>query len=157
MIGNPAYALYTPDNVKVEKLSRNFLLTLVAYIDPNLYKSFYSIYKEQTAERKYNKWVNYTIDIKSDILEKVKQFVPTDQNNSGNKSFKLTKNHMPNCTFKKSEIQNINIRNHSYQNMADTLPKKSIKIMLNSGNNDSSNLLSFEKKKLNKKILILIK
>ena len=101
MIGNSAYSLYTPDNVKVEKFSINFLLTLVAYIDPNFYKSFYSIYKEQTAERKYNEWVNYTIDVKSDILEKVKQFVPIDSNNSGNKSFKLTKNHIPNYSFKK--------------------------------------------------------
>ena len=33
MLGNPAYALYTPDNINIEKLSRDFLLKLVAYID----------------------------------------------------------------------------------------------------------------------------
>lgn len=55
MLSNPAYALYTPDNVNVQKLSRDFLLTLVAFIDPNLYKSFYSINKDQMAERRYNK------------------------------------------------------------------------------------------------------
>ena len=56
MIGNYRYALYSPDNVKAEKLSRNFFLTLFAYID--LYKYFYSIYKEQISARKYNKWIN---------------------------------------------------------------------------------------------------
>ena len=50
MLSNPIYALYTPDNMKIEKLSREFLLTLVAYLDPELYKIFYSIYKDQTMQ-----------------------------------------------------------------------------------------------------------
>ena len=36
MIGNPTYALYVPDNTKIKKLLRDFLLTLFAYIDPIL-------------------------------------------------------------------------------------------------------------------------
>ena len=68
MLGKSAYVLYKPDKIMVEKLSRNFLLT---FIDPTLYKSFYSIYKQQMTDRKYNEWINYNIEIKSDILTKV--------------------------------------------------------------------------------------
>ena len=102
MIGNPAYAIYTPDNTNIEKLSRDFLLTLVAYIDPKLYKKFYSIYKEQSMERRFNKWCNYSIDINSDILQKVKQFVPINENQGKSRAFQLTKNHINNNTFKKN-------------------------------------------------------
>ena len=63
MLSNPTYALYTTDNTNIVKI-------IVAYVDPNLYKSFYSIYKEQTMQIKFNKWNNYSIDIKSDILQK---------------------------------------------------------------------------------------
>lgn len=108
MMGNPTYALYTPDNTNIEKLSREFLLTLVAYIDPELYKNFYSIYKQQTMERKFNKWSNYTIDIKSDILQKIKQFVPIELDQGRNSGFQLTKNHVNNYTFK--EGRNMTMR-----------------------------------------------
>lgn len=134
MIGNPVYGLYTPDNVNVEKLSRGFLLTLVAYIDPNLYKSFYSIYKEQTTERRLNKWTNYTIDIKPDILSKVRQFVPTEDNQTGNKSFKLTKNHTVNDTFKKVDTVNLNTRTNRQQ-------MNYINIKLNPNPNKLDNLI----------------
>jgi len=117
MIGNYRYALYTPDNVKAEKLSRNFLLTLVAYIDPDLYKSFYSIYKEQISARKYNKWINYTIDVESNVLSKIKEYIPTDGSSTGNKSFKLSKNHMPNYTFKKEGVIGTNLNNNSDGNV----------------------------------------
>ena len=146
MLGNPAYALYTPDNVNVEKLSRDFLLTLVAFIDPNLYKSFYSIYKDQMAERKYSKWINYTIDVKADIMAKVKQFAPTDINSSGNKSFKLSKNHIPNFTFKKAEPLNLNSKDDTHINVIHINPKKITTKSVNSGDNKLSNLLSKEKR-----------
>jgi hypothetical protein len=149
MIGNPEYALYTPDNVNVEKLSRDFLLTLVAYIDPNLYKSFYSIYKEQMAERRYNKWINYTIDVKADIMAKVKQFAPTDINTSGNKSFKLSKNHIPNYTFKKADSLNINSNDNTHNNVIHINPKKKATKSVNSSDNKLLNLLSKEKRMQN--------
>ena len=136
MIGNLAYALYTPDNINVEKLSRNFLLTLVAFIDPNLYRSFYSIYKQQMTDRKYNKWINYNIEIRSDILAKVQKFVPININSAGNKSFKLTKNHIPNNTFKRSEKVNINFQNNAQNNIINSQPKKEIKISINKNKND---------------------
>ena len=111
MLSNPAYALYKPDNTNIEKLSREFLLTLVAYVDPNLYKSFYSIYKEQTMQTKFNKWNNYS--------KKLKQFIPIDSNNSGSRSFKLTKNHLPNYALKESVAGNNNSHNSVYQNNMD--------------------------------------
>ena len=57
------------------------------------------------------------IEIKSDILAKVQEFVPTNINNAGNKSFKLTKNHMPNNTFKRIEQTNINFQNNAQNNI----------------------------------------
>ena len=133
MIGNYKYALYTPETVKVEKLSRNFLLTLVAYIDPDLYKSFYSVYKEQISARKYNKWIDYSIDIQSSLLSKIKEYAHTDNNSSGNKSFKLSKNHMPNYTFKKGEGIGTDLNNNSNVNRVQTNLKETFKISINPG------------------------
>ncbi len=147
MIGNYKYALYTPDTVKVEKLSRNFLLTLVAYIDPDLYKSFYSVYKEQISARKYNKWIDYSIDIQSSLLSKIKEYAPTDNNSSGNKSFKLSKNHMPNYTFKKGEGIGTDLNNNSNVNRIQTNLKETFKISINPGPKEIINKYSKEKKK----------
>ena len=138
MLGNPAYALYTPDNINMEKLSRNFLLTLVAFIDPNLYRSFYSIYKQQMTDRKYNKWINYNIEIKSDILSKIQEFVPTNINNAGNKSFKLTKNHISNNTFKRIEQANINFQNNAQNNIINTQLKKENHISIDKNKSDAN-------------------
>ena len=106
MMGNQEYAFYTPNNTNIEKLSREFLLTLVAYVDPQLYKTFYLIYKEQAMQRQYNKWNNYTVDIKSDVLTKLKQFMSVDANNTNSRGFSLSKNHFPNYTFQKSDVEN---------------------------------------------------
>ena len=45
MVGNEAYSLYTPAHIDPEKYSKSFLLNLVAYLEPELFKSFYSIQK----------------------------------------------------------------------------------------------------------------
>ena len=147
MLGNYKYALYTPDTVNVEKLSRNFLLTLVAYIDPDLYKSFYSIYKEQISARRYNKWIDYTIDVQSSVLSKIKEYIPTDNNSSGNKSFKLSKNHAPNYTFKKSEGIGTNLNNNSNINDSQSNLKENVKISINPKPKDILNKYTKEKKK----------
>ena len=137
MLRNPAYALYTPDNTNIEKLSREFLLTLV---DRALYKSFYSIYKEKTMQIKFNKWNNYSIDIKSDILQKLKQFIPIDANNSTSRSFKLTKNHLPTYSFKESIHRKNNSVNSLYQNNTDKNQKKTINISIKTLTKNQSNL-----------------
>ena len=89
------------------------------------------------AERKYNRWIDYTIDVHPNIVDKIKLFTPTEVNGSGNKSFKLSKNHILTNTFKKSEIKNINIQNNTHGNIINEFPKKAIKISINQGNNDS--------------------
>lgn len=98
------------------------------------------------AEQRYNKWVNYTLDIKTNIMKKVKQFAPTYVNFSGNKSFKLTKNHIPNFTFKKVDFGNINAKNDIHENVIHINPKKQITKAINSVDNKSSNLISQEKR-----------
>ena len=147
MIGNYKYALYTPDTVNAEKLSRNFLLTLIAYIDPDLYKSFYSVYKEQISARRYNKWIDYTIGVQSSILSKIKEYIPTDNNSSGNKSFKLSKNHIPNDTFKKGEGAGADLNNNSNVKDNQTNLKENIKISINQKPKDILNKYEKEKNK----------
>ena len=51
MNGNDIYGDYVPDNCNPMKLSRDFLLTLVVFVDPNLYESFYKSYKEEIEKR----------------------------------------------------------------------------------------------------------
>ena len=51
MKSNNICALYTPDVCDPMKFSKFFLLKLIAYIDPNLFKEIYSINKKQKAER----------------------------------------------------------------------------------------------------------
>ena len=43
MRGNALYSLYTPDSVDPMKFSKNFLLRLIGYIDPELFAKLYSI------------------------------------------------------------------------------------------------------------------
>lgn len=47
MTGNVAYGDYVPDNCNPTKLSKEFLLTLVSYADPSLYRDFYKTCKEE--------------------------------------------------------------------------------------------------------------
>ena len=44
---NNTYALYTPDTCDPMKFSKAFLMKLIAYIDPNLFREIYSINKKQ--------------------------------------------------------------------------------------------------------------
>ena len=54
MKGNPNYALYTPDHIDPMKYSKSFLLNLISYIDPNLFKTLYTTQKQQLINRTYN-------------------------------------------------------------------------------------------------------
>ena len=47
MRGNANYGEYVPGDRDQMKLSRNFLLTLVAFIVPGLYHEFYELYKSE--------------------------------------------------------------------------------------------------------------
>ena len=83
MKSNPTYAEYTPDIKDPRKFSKEFLLLLIAYIDPNLYREIYSINKRQLSERIFNKWGDYKIDVKNDLINDIEQFTPINyQKNS---------------------------------------------------------------------------
>lgn len=83
------YGDYIPDRVRPMSLSRDFLLTvskfnfiiqqLVAYIDQNLYKELYAISKTELGKRNINKWKDYTIEIESGVLEKLRNFAPIEK------------------------------------------------------------------------------
>ena len=117
MKGNPAYAEYTPDIKDPKKFSKEFLLLLVAYVDPNLYREIYSINKKQLSERIFNKWGDYKIDIREDLVKDIEQFTSVNSNDSRG-GFRITKNKIPTNTFYKfrniQEPQNMNQNDISY-------------------------------------------
>jgi len=110
MNGNGSYGDYVPDGCEPMKLSKEFLLTLVSYIDPQLYKEFYDSYKEEVIKRNYNKWSNFNININKDIISDVNNFNPINKNNKHYGGFKLFKNHKSTNVF--SQINNIGLPNN---------------------------------------------
>ena len=109
MKGNDKYAKYTPDVNDPKKFSKNFLLLLIAYIDPNLYRELYSINKKQLQDRIYNKWGHYQIDIYRDLANDIETFVLTNNQSSSRSGFRRTKNEVPTGTFYK--FKNIDEKN----------------------------------------------
>ena len=59
------------------------MLNFVTYLDPELFKSFYSIQKQQLLNRSCNSLNNYKVNIKNDLnkdqtgFRKIKNNVPT--------------------------------------------------------------------------------
>lgn len=54
MRGNPIYAQHTPDNIDPIKYSKGFLLNLISYIVPQLFKTLYNL-------KKSNYWIKHLI------------------------------------------------------------------------------------------------
>ena len=69
MRGNSLYSLYTPDSTDPMKFSKNFLLRLIAYIDPELFAKLYSINKSQNNEKQYNNWSNFKVEVMVDLKD----------------------------------------------------------------------------------------
>ena len=114
MRGNATYGDYVPDECVPMKLSRNFLLTLVAFIDPGLYHQFYESYKNELNKRKYNKWSEYSLEVKKDIVKDINDFMPVNYNKKNTGGFRLNKNHRATNIFSKNNVlpqQNNNIQN----------------------------------------------
>lgn len=101
MKGNGAYAQYTPDVKDAKKFSKDFLLLLIAFIDPQLYRELYSINKKQLQDRIYNKWGDYQINISNDLVKDIEDFVPTTNQTNLRGGFRKTKNSIPTGTFYK--------------------------------------------------------
>ena len=91
MKDNPVYADYTPDINDPKKFSKSFLLHLITYIDPNLYRELYSINKKQLQDRIYNKWGDYQIDISKELIKDIKDFIPTGSQANAKGGFRRTK------------------------------------------------------------------
>ena len=89
------------------KLSREFLLTLIAYVDQTLYNNFYEIYKNELNKRQYNRWSEYNIEIKRDIINDINNFIPVNLNNKSTGVFRLNKNHSSTNFFYKNNAPNI--------------------------------------------------
>ena len=73
---NNTYSFYTPSIAEGEpmKFSKKFLLKLIAFIDPELFKELQSINKKQTQERNYNHWGDFKIDINKDFIDDINNF-----------------------------------------------------------------------------------
>ena len=149
MKGNPEYAAYTPDISEPKKFSKDFLLLLIAYVDPNLYRQLYSINKKQLQERVYNKWGDYQINISKNLLKDVEEFSSINSQNNSCGGFRKSKNSVPLDTFYKFK----NIDNNKFQ------AEKNIEVIKNNNNylkqqlenlNEVNNISQMKNKKLEK-------
>ena len=80
MKGNATFGDFVPDHCDPMKLSKNFLLTLVAYVQPELYKQFYNSYKGELQKKSFNKWSDFSVNINKNIVDDIKSFIPTNDN-----------------------------------------------------------------------------
>ena len=115
---------------------------MVAFLNPELYKEFYNICKEQMGNSSLNKWEEYQLIIDRHIFEKVKQYVPINNYNGAknNKGFRTSKNGRDTGIFKKINEQN-NMDNNNIQINTDSF-----------GNNYSINELNLLEQKPQKMI-----
>ena len=158
MKDNPAYAEYTPDIDDAKKFSKSFLLLLVAYIDPNLYRELYSINKKQLQDRIYNKWGDYQIDVSKDLIKDIKEFTPTDSQINSKGGFRRTKNSIPCNTFYKFKNidENDRIKMENSHFMEEEKKKLEMKLLkldeLNQKNQKKNEQLEMENRALLSKL-----
>ena len=60
---------------------------------PNLFREIYSINKNQKAQRDFNKWANFKIDIRQDLLKDIQDFHSISGGNDKYDKFRRVKNH----------------------------------------------------------------
>jgi len=97
---------------------------LVAFLEPNLYRQFYNISKEQSGNKSYNKWEEYDIILDKNVLDKIKLFTPINPGAyKNNKGFRLSKKGVDTGIFKKSEKEGENdiMRNNIENNIHDDM------------------------------------
>lgn len=71
------YESYLPDGIKLESLSKDFLFSLIAHVDPQTYSGMYDLYKKKLAQNIYKKWDEYTININQEIVKSIEEYVPS--------------------------------------------------------------------------------
>jgi len=99
----------------------------VAFVEPELYKHFYAIAKEQFGNNLTNKWEDYSLMIDKNIFDKIKEFEPINNClNKNSKGFRTSKNGKDTGIFQKiaddgeEDIINNNVNNTEYQNNMDS-------------------------------------
>ena len=78
-LGDDELAKYIPTNVKPSSLSRELLLSILAYIRKDKYLSLYGIYKVTKLQRSTTGYKNYDIKIDNNFIEKIQQFVSVNK------------------------------------------------------------------------------
>ena len=69
MNGNTTYGDYVPDIWDAMKLSRDFLLTLMTFIDQGLYNNFYDSYKNELNKKNIINCLNIVSKSKKILLK----------------------------------------------------------------------------------------
>ena len=115
MKSNMKYALYTPDICDPMKFSKPFLLKLIAFIDPNLFREIYALNKKQKAETNFNKWCDFKIKIRQDLIKEIGDFSNISKANNNRGGFRKTKNHISTNIFDYKVNPNNNL-NRIYMN-----------------------------------------
>ena len=93
-------------------------------MEPELYKQFYIISKEQTGNKTYNKWNDYNLIIERNIFDKIQQFTPINPiANKNNKGFRLSKNGIDTGIFKRAEenVGNNNMMDNINNNIQNNI------------------------------------
>lgn len=153
---NNTYSFYTPSIAEGEpmKFSKKFLLKLIAFIDPELFKELQSINKKQTQERNYNHQGDFKIDINKDFIDDINNFksISNDKKNYG--GFRRYKNHQLTNVFyqyKGNQVPNPNQISQN-QNLLQTNQQLLQKL---EQVNQSNNILINEKKSLELELISL--
>lgn len=103
MSGNEIYSHYTPDHINPEKYSKSYLLNLVAYLDPQLFQSFYSIQKKQLLNRTFNIWNNYKVTVQNNLINDIDNFCSVNPGNKSQTGFRKIKNNSSTGVFFRNE------------------------------------------------------
>lgn len=151
---NSIYALYTPNISDPMKFSKKFLLKLIAFVDPELFKELYSINKKQIQERCFNNWGNFKIDIAQDYIDDINNFKSISNDNKNYGGFRRYKNHQLTNIFyqfkgnQENRINQVNSNKNIIQ-QNQQLQQKLEQV------NQSNNMLMSEKQMLKKEIISL--
>jgi hypothetical protein len=68
---------YIPTGAKVSSLTRELLLSILAYIKKDKYLELYGIYKATKLQRATMGTRNFDIKVQTNFIEKIKEFVST--------------------------------------------------------------------------------
>ena len=97
------------------KFSKPFLLKLIAFIDPYLFLEIYALNKKQKAERNFNKWCDFKIEIRQDLIKDIEDFSNISKANNNRGGFRKTKNRISTNIFDYKVNPNNNL-NRIYMN-----------------------------------------